>query len=141
MTPNNGGTLKADTGSIGASTEFTWELAGGGAGTWRVIPEDARWPTDDAIVAICEVTDAEYNLPANPTNTDCTAAFQAAVDACAAAGGGTVFVPEGQYRLDGPLSVGNNVFLRGRWRELHAGDSGANLGTVIRCEKYHCPMP
>lgn len=43
---------------------------------------------------------------ADPTGAeDSTAAFQAALDAAAAAGGGVVWVPAGDYRVDGVLQV------------------------------------
>ena len=89
-------------------------------GKWRVIPEDPRFPTDDVIVAYCDVTDARYELPANTEKQDCTAAIQAALDDAIAAGGGTVFLPEGKYRVEGTLNFYPNVFLRGRWREITA---------------------
>jgi polygalacturonase len=45
--------------------------------------------------------------------TDCTAAFRAAVQACAAAGGGRVVVPEGRF-LTGPIHLRSNVNLHVR---------------------------
>ncbi len=42
--------------------------------------------------------------------TDCTAAFRAAIQACAAAGGGRVVVPEGRW-LTGPIHLRSNVNL------------------------------
>lgn len=96
---------------------------------WRVIPEDPDFPTDDVIVAFCSVTDSAYSLPADTTNTDCTAAFQAALDDAAANGGGTVFVPEGEYRIEGTLSFSDNVVLRGRWREITASQPAG--GTIL----------
>jgi Pectate lyase superfamily protein len=45
--------------------------------------------------------------------TDDTAAFQAAIDAAAASGGGSVFVPAGMYRIDGTLILKRNVTLEG----------------------------
>lgn len=45
--------------------------------------------------------------------TDCTAAFRAAVQACAAAGGGRVVVPEGRW-LTGPIHLRSNVNLHVR---------------------------
>ena len=45
--------------------------------------------------------------------TDDTAAFQAAIDAAAASGGGSVFVPAGTYRLNGTLIIKRNVTLEG----------------------------
>jgi hypothetical protein len=45
--------------------------------------------------------------------TDDTAAFQAAIDAAAASGGGSVFVPAGTYRIYGNLILKRNVTLEG----------------------------
>ena len=44
------------------------------------------------------------------------AAFQAAMDACFAAGGGVVEVPVGKYRMEGQLAVPPDVTLEGPWR-------------------------
>ena len=45
---------------------------------------------------------------------DATAAFQAAIDAAAAAGGGIVFLPAGLYKCDGLLTVsGSHLVVRG----------------------------
>ncbi len=45
--------------------------------------------------------------------TNDTAAFQAAINAAETAGGGTVYVPAGRYKISNHLSIGNNVELRG----------------------------
>ena len=99
---------------------------------WSVIPEDERFPTEDVILAAISVTDTGLNnpLPADPVNSDCTATFQEALDMLGNKGGGTVFVPEGRYRLDGTLYVPGNVTLRGRWRALSENDSAE--GTVLK---------
>lgn len=47
---------------------------------------------------------------------DDTAAFQAAMDGCFAAGGGVVEVPVGKYRMEGQLAVPPDVTLEGPWR-------------------------
>jgi hypothetical protein len=47
--------------------------------------------------------------------TDDTAAFQQALNRAAGDGGGTVHVPEGNYRIDGNLTIGPNVALEGVW--------------------------
>jgi polygalacturonase len=44
--------------------------------------------------------------------TGCRAAFAAAVQACHAAGGGSVLVPQGTYFLDGPIHLLSNVNLK-----------------------------
>lgn len=48
--------------------------------------------------------------------TDCTAAFQKALDQAAAAGGGVVDVPAGKYRINGTLSIPSGVTLQGTFR-------------------------
>jgi len=53
-----------------------------------------------------------FGAKANQT-TDDTAAFQAAIDAAAASGGGSVFVPAGMYRIYGNLIIKRNVTLEG----------------------------
>lgn len=58
------------------------------------------------------VTSAPYHAQGDGV-TDNTAAFQAALAAAAANGGGTVFVPGGNYRLNGSLTVPGGVELRG----------------------------
>lgn len=61
---------------------------------------------------------------------DCTAAFQAALDEAGRAGGGTVYVPSGTYRLDGSLTVPSGVELRGSFDGAHYGNSTFN-GTQL----------
>ena len=100
-----------------------------GAESWRVIAEDPRFPTDDVIVAFCSVTNSQYKLPADPNTSDCTPAIQRALDDASAAGGGTVFLPEGRYRVDGMLTIASNVVLRGRWSLI--GPDRPAEGTIL----------
>jgi len=60
--------------------------------------------------------------------TDCTKAFQAALDA-ASATGDLVRVPAGKYRLDGTLTVPEGVTLGGVWAGPHSSqlDKGSAL--------------
>ncbi|MCP5516232.1 MAG: hypothetical protein H7A45_03125 [Verrucomicrobiales bacterium] len=51
---------------------------------------------------------------------DDTAAFQKALDAAAAAGGGTVHAPRGNYLFAGSLNVPAGVSLRGIWESVPA---------------------
>lgn len=57
----------------------------------------------------------DYGAVADAT-TDCTAAFQKAVDAANKAGATVVSVPEGPYLLKGHLTIPNSVALEGMWR-------------------------
>jgi hypothetical protein len=52
--------------------------------------------------------------------TDDTAAFQKALDAAGAAGGGTVHAPRGNYFFAGHLNVPNGVTLAGIWQSVPA---------------------
>lgn len=49
-------------------------------------------------------------------STDCTEAFQRAIDECHAAGGGVVHVPPGHWRIATHLEVQASVTLEGVWR-------------------------
>lgn len=57
--------------------------------------------------------------------TDCRTAFQAAIDAAAAAGGGEVYIPKGSnyYLFDNatPLSVPSNVTIRSNGAQIYQG--------------------
>src|SRR5688572_28165644 len=55
--------------------------------------------------------------------TDDTGAFQKALDAAAAAGGGVVYAPRGNYFFSGHLNVPNAVTLKGVWESVpsHVG--------------------
>ena len=99
------------------------------AADWSVIGEDPKFPTDDVIVAFCSVTDPQYKLPADPAAADCTPAIQRALDDASAAGGGTVFLPEERYRLEGMLTIESNVVLRGRWSLI--GPDRPAEGTIL----------
>lgn len=89
---------------------------------WRVITPDDSLP--DVIVAGCDVH--EFGAKGDGS-TDDTAAFQAALDRMAVAGGGTVFVPAGRYVVRGNLVIPFNVTLRGQWSK----PAGKLIGTVL----------
>jgi hypothetical protein len=98
---------------------------------WQAIPDHPEYPSDDVIVAALTVTDPrlEPPLPKDTAGHDCTATFQAAIDQVWAQGGGTVFAPAGQYRVDGPLVVRQRVTLRGHWSRPAQNDW--KTGTVL----------
>lgn len=85
------------------------------------------YPVDDTVIADIVVTEAPYNLD-NSGEKDCTASLQKAIDDCAAAGGGTVFMPVGSYRLTGSIAIKPFVTLQGDWQDP---DKGTEYGTVI----------
>lgn len=70
--------------------------------------------------------------------SDDTAAFQKALDAAGAAGGGVVRVPAGQFRIEGTLKVPDLVTIEGIWRapgrlypKVGDGDIGSLKGSVL----------
>ncbi len=74
---------------------------------------------------------APYSAQANGS-TDDTAAIQSALTAAGAAGGGTVYLPPGLYRLNGHLTVPAGVELRGSDDVPHrAMLMGRGTGTVL----------
>src|SRR5262249_18997414 len=60
--------------------------------------------------------------------SDATTAFQAALDAAAKGGGGTVLAPRGDYLFAGHLSVPNGVTLAGIWQSVPAHNGIRNPG-------------
>ena len=84
---------------------------------WQVIADHPDYPSDDVIVAALTVNDPQLKppLPAKPAEQDCTETVQDAIDQVWANGGGTVFLPAGEYRFNGSLNVRSRVTLLGQW--------------------------
>ncbi|MFC8734177.1 discoidin domain-containing protein [Luteimicrobium sp. NPDC057192] len=89
-----------------------------------------RFPTEDVVVA--DVDASDYGV--DPTGkADSTAGIQAALDTCHDAGGGTVWLPAGRYRVTDTIEVGAYCTLRGDRQDPDV--EGPNLrgdyGTVV----------
>ncbi len=78
---------------------------------WKIVK--TKYPTSDIVVAGFNVLD--FGAKGNG-KSDCTKAFQQALNRMKEAGGGTVFVPEGRYAFAGNLKIPVSVTLRGEWR-------------------------
>lgn len=88
---------------------------------------ETLYPTDDIVIADLVATEAPYF--ADPVGgTDSTQAIQQAINDCYAAGGGTVFLPAGTYRVTGSIHIKSFVTLRGDWQDP---DTGNEYGTMI----------
>lgn len=89
------------------------------------------YPTDSPVVAEVVATDLPYR--ADPTGkTDSTFAIQAAIDECESRGGGTVYLPAGEYLVTSTVYVASGVVLRGDWQDPDTVEAGkAEYGTVI----------
>jgi hypothetical protein len=92
---------------------------------WRIVK--TKYPTADVVVAGYNVLDFGAK---GDGKTDCTRAFQTALNRMKEAGGGTVFVPEGNYLFKGSLNIPPSVTLRGDWREP-TREHPAVRGTVL----------
>ncbi len=85
------------------------------------------YPTDDVVIADIIATEAPYNAD-NTGKNDATLAIQKAIDDCFKMGGGTVWLPKGEYRVTGNIYIQKFVTLRGEYQDP---DMGTDYGTVI----------
>jgi hypothetical protein len=76
------------------------------------------FPTRDVVVAGLDITD--FGIQPDK-GADASEAMNVAVRLLARAGGGTLWMPAGHYRLSQPLSLNNNVTLRGDWAPPEPG--------------------
>ncbi|MBM7564946.1 hypothetical protein JOC55_001891 [Paenibacillus sacheonensis] len=88
---------------------------------------DAATEPKPASGGLFDVTAEPYGADRNG-GSDASAAIQSALDAASAAGGGTVYLPAGTYRVDSPIGVPSGVELRGSWDVPHHTIGG---GTVL----------
>jgi len=88
---------------------------------------------DDVPIVSFSVTDTAFGALGNGT-TDDTAAFQRALYAAEAAGGGVVFIPSGHYTIKGHLYIPPGVTLRGDWK--HPDKGGLGQGTILKAYEY-----
>ncbi len=87
------------------------------------------YPSEQVIIANVIATHEPYC--ADPTGAvDSTAAIQAALDACYAMGGGTVFLPVGRYLVTDTVRIPYGVVLQGDWQDPDLTDE-PEYGTVI----------
>lgn len=92
---------------------------------WKILK--TMYPTKDIVVAGFNVEDFGAT---GDGKKDCTKEFQTALNRMKEAGGGTVFVPEGEYLFKGNLTIPPSVTLRGEWREP-TREQPAVRGTIL----------
>ncbi|MFK4085345.1 discoidin domain-containing protein [Kribbella sp. NPDC020789] len=85
-------------------------------------------PTEDGVVADFDAT--AYGADRSGRN-DSTKAIQAAIYACQDAGGGTVWLPAGKYKVTDTIEVHAFCTLRGDRRDPDKGRTGDGYGTVV----------
>lgn len=85
---------------------------GGVPGGWATLDDFGKIPATQISTQIDWYNARSYGALGDGT-TDDRAALQAAIDAAAAAGGGTVYLPYGVYRISNTLTLKSKVTLRG----------------------------
>lgn len=91
---------------------------------WRLI--DTKYPTiDDVVIAHSA---ADFNITGDGI-TDVTQEIQNVLNSLGALGGGTLFLPEGQYVIKGNLLLPKGITLRGEWKKPKKGEPVA--GTIL----------
>ena len=90
-------------------------------------PKDPRNP-DDILIYTASV--ADYGAVGDGF-TDDTKAFQNALLEVYNQGGGTVYVPAGQYLIKGSLTVNRSCYLAGAWTSPETDADGMHKGTVL----------
>ncbi len=97
--------------------------------TGEISPRLVTTYTQEQIVADIIPTQDGYIVRGDGA-VDCTAGIQKALDHCEAAGGGTVYLPAGEYMITGSLNIPARVALVGDWNDPDTLQ-GDNYGTVI----------
>lgn len=85
-------------------------------------------PGYERVVITCTVTDFGAQ---GDGRTDDTEAFRKALDHAASLGGGTVYAPAGQYRINDSLYLAPNVYLLGQWSHPDRSPEKIADGTVL----------
>lgn len=88
---------------------------------------DPRNP-DDVLIFTANVLDFGA---AGDGETDDTKAFQSAIDHVSGLGGGTVYVPAGEYVIKGSLLVKRSVYLAGEWTNPDENPDKIKSGTIL----------
>lgn len=86
-----------------------------------------KYETEDVVIADIVPTEMGYAVDASG-KTDSTEGIQKALYDCYNAGGGTVFLPAGNYAISDTVYIPPYVSLRGDWQDP---DEGNEYGTII----------
>ena len=79
-----------------------------------------------------EIPNSTYNFD-KTGNSDCSSAIQQAMNNLSLAGGGTIYIPSGKYKLNSHIMIPNRVTLVGDFY----GPDTSDYGTVFLCYKSH----
>ncbi|HTJ50056.1 MAG TPA: glycosyl hydrolase family 28-related protein [Cyclobacteriaceae bacterium] len=94
------------------------------AQNWRLV--STKYPTKDNVVIAYSA--ADFSITGDGT-TDVTQQIQDLLNQLGTLGGGTLFLPEGQYVIKGNLLLPKGITLRGEWKKPVKGEPVA--GTIL----------
>lgn len=91
---------------------------------------ETLYPTTDVVIADYIPTEMGYAVDATGL-TDSTEGIQKALYDCYYAGGGTVYLPAGNYAISDTIYIPPFVTLRGDWQDPDSSDFNGGYGTII----------
>ena len=106
---------------------FTVELTDSSTGKTSPRLVETIYPTEDVVIADIIPTEDGYAVNKDGVG-DSTAGIQKALNDCFDNGGGTVYLPSGNYVIKGKIFIPAFVTLRGDWQDP---DTGTDYGTII----------
>ncbi len=92
---------------------------------WHVVT--TQYPTDDFVVTPYQAGD--FGIVGDGV-TDVTNTIQSALNSVSNLGGGTLFLPVGNYKISGNLTIPSRVTLRGEWQKPEIGSP--IVGTILQ---------
>jgi hypothetical protein len=92
---------------------------------WHIVT--TQYPTDDLVVTPYQAGD--FGIVGDGV-TDVTNAIQSALTSVSNLGGGTLFLPAGNYKISGNLTIPGRVTLRGEWQKPEIGSP--IVGTILQ---------
>lgn len=105
------------------------KLPEAGTQTGETKPQHVKTKYETKDVVVADIIPTEMGYAVDPTGaTDSTDGIQQALYDCYFAGGGTVFLPAGNYAITNTIIVPQCVTLRGDWQDP---DEGTEYGTVF----------
>lgn len=126
LNSGNGGKLDVENESAAAKVDVVQDAAY----TLKKLPQvqatDAAKRPRPANDLLFNVAEAPYNADKKGVE-DATAAVEKALADAGVAGGGTVYFPAGQYRVEKPITVPEGVEIRGSWDVPHHTIGGGSV--------------
>ena len=101
--------------------------AGTQTGEVKPLIVETTYETEEVVIA--DIIPTEMGYAVDPTGaTDSTDGIQQALFDCYNAGGGTVYLPAGNYAITDTIYIPSYVTLRGEWQDP---DEGTEYGTIF----------